>query len=263
MPQQLDLFSVIGKSPDPPSSALGRHLDSAGLDDASLAAAIPQAGITVAAALASEAGRRRLAAAVPALRELCRRLTGIGADRPVPEQIAALEALAAIGGAEARGAVAWMIAKAVVIGPTLTVALDVAARLGAIVPPQLVAGLLRHDDPMMRANACRCARPGPAAIPLLLELLTDLTRDVRTAAACALGRMGRTEARPVLLEQLAASPSSEVIDAVAAIADERCIVLLARTARVLPGLAEAALDALDAIGHPRAEELAAKLRSTA
>ena len=52
-------------------------------------------------ALAAEAGRRRLAAAVPSLETLCRRFSGFGIDRMVPEQAAALQALAAIGGREA------------------------------------------------------------------------------------------------------------------------------------------------------------------
>ncbi|MBF0394488.1 MAG: hypothetical protein HQL38_17570, partial [Alphaproteobacteria bacterium] len=54
-------------------------------DDA-IIAAIPDSGMADAPPLAAEAGRRRLAAAVPALERLCRRLTGHGRVRLVPEQ---------------------------------------------------------------------------------------------------------------------------------------------------------------------------------
>jgi len=54
---------------------------------------------------ATEAGRRRLVGAVVALEALCRRFRGFGAEHPVPEQTAALETLAEIGGTEAARAV--------------------------------------------------------------------------------------------------------------------------------------------------------------
>src|SRR5439155_26663433 len=73
------------------------------LDDPALIAAIPTSGLADALALAAEAGNRKLA---PALDGLCNRFTGFGADRPIPEQIAAVRALAAIGGPGAAQAVA-------------------------------------------------------------------------------------------------------------------------------------------------------------
>jgi hypothetical protein len=81
--------------------------------------------------LAAEAGRRRLAAAVPSLETLCRRFSGFGIDRMVPEQAAALEALSAIGGREAARAVSRLIVRAVVQGPTLNLAVSTAARIGS------------------------------------------------------------------------------------------------------------------------------------
>src|SRR5437016_795789 len=96
--QQLDLFSDAGIRTHRPS--LGRagqvRPAPADFDDAALIAAIPEAGFEDAPALAAEAGRRRLASAVPALEALCRRFAGYGVDRMVPEQEAALQALAAI-----------------------------------------------------------------------------------------------------------------------------------------------------------------------
>jgi hypothetical protein len=83
----------------------------AALDDAALIAAIPTAGLSHAPALAAEAGGRKLASAVPALENLCNRFTAFGADRPVPEQNAAVRALAAIGGPKAAQAVARLLTR--------------------------------------------------------------------------------------------------------------------------------------------------------
>lgn len=64
---------------------------------------------------------------------------------------------------------------------------------------------------------------------------------------------------PVLTRLLQNAPSRDVIEAVTPIADEDCVILLARTARTLPQLAEVALDALEVIDHPRAAQLFARL----
>ena len=81
------------------------------LDDPALIAAIPTSGLADGLALAAEAGSRKLAPAVPALEGLCNRFTGFGADRPIPEQIAAVRALAAIGGPGAAQAVARLLTR--------------------------------------------------------------------------------------------------------------------------------------------------------
>lgn len=258
--RQLDLFSATGIDAEcqpqrPPGSPTLPA--AAEPDDDALMAAIPASGLADASALAREAGRRRLVAAVPVLERLCQRFTGFGVDRTVPEQVAALEALIMIGDTEAAKAVARIIARHVVQGPTLTVAVAAAARLQSSLPADVVAVLLRHADAGIRADACRCAGAWPEAIPIFIDLLDDLDADVRTAAACALGRMGRPEARAALARLLRVAPSPEVIDAVTLLADEECVILLARIARTVPHHADAALDALDAIDHPRTAQLIA------
>jgi HEAT repeat protein len=97
------------------------------------------------------------------------------------------------------------------------------------------------------------------AIPILVDLMDDLDSRVSGSAACALGHLGRPEARPALIRLLGTAPSPEVIDAVAPVADEDCVVLLARIARTKPGIARAAGDALDRIDHPRAAQVLAAL----
>jgi HEAT repeats len=111
----------------------------------------------------------------------------------------------------------------------------------------------------VRADACRCAGPWSAVLQVLLDLADDGDSDVRVAAACALGRMGRHEARQALNRLLRDAPSLEVIEAIPAIADEDCIILLGRLLRTRPGLASVARDALEIIDHPRARQIVASM----
>jgi len=268
MPErQLDFFSDIdvGVEQGPPPSessppSVRRALAVSEIDDAALIAAIPGADLAGSAMLAAEAGRRRLAAAVPALAMLCRRFAGFGGRRPIAEQAAAIEALAMIGGREAAHAVSQLIERAVVQEATLPIAVSAAARLGATLSPEALRRLLRHAEPGIRADACRCSRLLPEMILILIDLLDDLDRRVAVAAACALGRMGRIEARPHLKLLLRDDPSEEIIDAASSIADEECAVLLGRIARSTPTLAYAAVISLENIDHACAARIAAAFR---
>jgi HEAT repeat protein len=259
--QQLDLFAVDRGDVDAGGSRAEPALDPTQLTDEALIAALPGAGLSAASSLSAEAARRRLAGAVPSLEKLCRRLTGFGADRSVPEQVAALEALAEIGGEAARQAVARLVAHRTVQGPTLATALNAAARLGASLPPSRLGELLDDADPTVRTAACRCVRAAGPHLGLLIELLDDLHREVANAAAMALGRVGRVEARPLLMTLLLREPCAEVIEALAPIADEEVIVTFGRVARAMPDLAHPVLDALDQLGDCRAARVAAALRA--
>jgi HEAT repeat protein len=255
--QQPDLFTYHGNhgerlSPETPRTP---PIALATLDDAALITAIPTAGLIDAPAFAEEAGNRKLAAAVPALEGLCNRFTAFGTDHPVPEQIAAVRALAAIGGPGAAQAVTRLLTRRVISGPGLRVAVAAAVELRCTLPPALQSALLRHDDPAIRADACRCARATPEIIALLIDLLEDLHEPVAIAAALALGRMSRAEARPLLLRVLLTAPTEEAIATAAEVADEECIVLIGRIARTVPALSAAALDALAAIDNPLAARI--------
>ena len=213
-----------------------------------------------ACALAAEAGRRRLGDAVTALVALCNRFVGFGVDFSVPEQVAALEALGAIGGPEASRSVSQMIGKGIVQGPNLAAAATAASRLRVVLPPDVALPLLRHANPSVRAAACACVRAGGDIEATLIELLTDLNGEVATAAACALGEAGRVEARDPLKRYLIEKPSPRVIEALAGVADEEAIVLLARIGRRRSELANSVLSALDEIDHARATAAASGLR---
>jgi HEAT repeat protein len=225
-----------------------------------LIAAIPDSNLADSIALAAEASRRRLALAVPSLETLCRRFSGFGIDRMVPEQAAALQALAAIGGREAAQAVSQLIVRRVVQGPTLNLAVSTAARIGSTLPTDVLRSLLRHPDPGIRASVCGCARRRQELISVMIDLLDDLNQGVARSAACARGQIGRVEARPMLAKLLREEPSEEVIDAVSSIADEECMVQLGRIARTSPGLSDAALNALEDIDQPRAIAIATAVR---
>ena len=257
---QLDLFAdrppTQGSSNAPPAQRLAPE----SLSDAALIAALPDAVLADACALAAEAGRRRLNGAVTALVTLCNRFVGFGVDRKVAEQAAALEALAAIGGPDASRSVGQMIAKGIVQGPTLAVAVTAASQLGVIFPPGVALMLLRHSIPSVRASACSCVRAGRDIAATLVDLLRDLDPEVSTAAACALGRMGRAEARIHLKRCLNERPSPRVIEALAGVADEEAVIFLARIGRARPELAASVLSALDEIDHTRAAAAASGLR---
>jgi HEAT repeat protein len=258
---QLDLFSeAAARAETPPASIAGQSVAAVDRDDAALIAAIPEARLADFSLLAAEAGRRRLAGAIPALAALCRRFAGFGADRIVPEQAAALRALAAIGGHDAGQAVSGLISLAIVQGPTLAIAVAAAARLHSRLPTDILSSLLQHADPAIRAAACRCPGRSPEIIARLLGLLDDRDRTVAHSAACALGRLGRSDARPALKELLREGPSRDVVKSVSAIADEECMVLLGRVARTRPELTDAALEALESIDHPQADRIAATIR---
>jgi HEAT repeats len=260
--EQLDLFSGSGVPPPAHAVPEARPLRTspAELNDADLLASIPGSVLAGGPSLAAEAGRRRLATAIPVLEDYCHRFAGFGTQRALPEQIAALDALAAIGGPEAARSVARIISRGWVQGPTLATAVAAAAQLGSHLRTDTVLALLRHADPAIRADACRLARSGPEVITTLAELLDDLHRDVCIEAACALGRMGRPEAAPLLKQALRRAASQLVIEAIPPVADEECVVLLGRIARASPDLAAAARDALAAIEAPLAARLLERLR---
>jgi hypothetical protein len=259
--RQLDLFAVYRADAEADGSRAEAALDPTQLTDEALIAALPDAGLSAASSLAAEASRRRLATAVLPLERLCRRMTGFGADGLVPEQVAALEALADIGGEAARQAVARLVAHRTVQGPTLATALNAAARLGSSLPPSRLGELLGDADPTVRAAACRCVRSAGTHLRVLIELLDDLHREVANAAARALGCIGRVEGRPLLMGLLRHEPSAEIIEALAPIADEEVIVTLGRIARLRPDLAKLVLDTLDQLGDTRATKVAAALRA--
>jgi len=263
--RQLDLFDASGRAAAPSSTPADRpRLVAEALDDFDLVGAIPGASLEDCHGVTREAVRRRLGIAVPALEALCRRFRGFGLEHTVPEQVAALRALAGLGGPAAAAAVTRIVAGDVVQGPGLIEAMRAAAALHCRLPADKCLALLRHPDPIVRAHAADLAGPRADIIAPIVAVLVDLLQDIHgavaRAAACALGRMGRGEARPMLVAMLRDDPSADVIDAVAAVADEQIVVLLGRIARTRPDLSPLATAALEDIDDPRAATLTSSLR---
>lgn len=211
--------------------------------------------------LAAEAGRRRLEAALPALQALCRRFKGFGRHAAASEQRAALEAFAAIGGPAARIALQTLMREDVFPPPALHWVARAAARLGCRLPVAAALQLLRDPEPEVRADAAACAPVSSETTKVLTELLRDHSAAVAEAAACALARMGRPEARPVLLRILEGDPTEEAIEAATFVPNETIIVMLGRIARGGPALAPAAMAALREIEDARAARLISVLEA--
>ena len=257
---QLDLF---GDRPERNPTAGGVSATAIAperLSDGDLISAISNVTLADALAITAEAGKRRLSAAVPALVSLCKRFVGYGAASVVTEQVAALNALGAIGGQEASRAVSDLIAKNIVQGPTLVTALTVASQLGVALPGDIALRLLRNPDTSLRSAACGCVRAGHEIIAELVSMMGDPNAEVAIASACALGRMGRTEALGHLKRHLVERPSLRLVEALGRVADDEAIVLLGRAGRARRELTESVISALEEIESPRALSAADALR---
>ncbi|MBV8409898.1 MAG: HEAT repeat domain-containing protein [Alphaproteobacteria bacterium] len=261
--EQLDLFDeAVRPAPTPlPLPTAPHTVDAAALDDDGLLDGLADLPMEQCLERVREIGRRKLSAACVPLEGLCLRHAGFGRTRIVPEQAAAIEAMIAIGGGEAGAAVGRLIGREIIGGPGLSLAFFAADLLRFPLQEDVVRKHLRHDDPAIRCAAARCVRAGPQLAPILIELLDDLHGDVQVAAACALGRLGAMEARPLLKRCLQEDPTLEVIDASAGIADHEIIVFFRRLAASRPELSAAVMDALESADDPTADKVLAELRA--
>jgi hypothetical protein len=173
---QLDLFCDRPNFDRPPNSVSLQPFLPQELSDEGLIAALLEATLADACALAAEAGKRRLGAAIPAFIALCNRFVGYGIDVEVPEQAAALEALGVIGGPEASRAVVQLIVRKIV-------AITVASQVGGVFPKDIALALLRDSNPSVRALACACVRAGYEVVATLIAMLDDSAGEVSAAAA--------------------------------------------------------------------------------
>ena len=279
-PQQLDLFAkeqtrgkpprLASPRPPPPAAPQSTTEDSiatdaeraavASMTDATLIVSINAEPLGLRLVAIEEIGRRRSVEAVPALARGCRLFMGLSDAEIVPEQIAAIEALAAIGGREAALALAEIIDEQVMVGPGLLNALVAAARLGSVLAHEAMISLFRSDDDAIRAAACRLVRGRPGEVAQIRLMLTDRSPRVRLAAACCLGGLGHQDVRPALLAAADLSPTLEVIEGLAGVIDSDTVVRLGRVARLAPEWREAILAVLDDCDLPSATKIAAGLR---
>lgn len=265
--RQLDLFAERGgveprHSPrTAASSASAPAVDTLSGDD--LLELIPNVGPSNVETVCSEVVSRSLQAAVPALEALWRRFSGFGIEKPLPEQLAVVDTLARLGGADARSALRRIVLWKGLPASLLPAALQTAESAGLALPAPFVAPLLDHEDAAVRGAAFALAASANVPADHLHACLFARSAADRRAAAVALGLRGDSRARQPLVEELERSPSPEIIEAVAAVWDDDAIVRLGRCARRHPRLAGAVLDALREIGSPRAEVVARQVQTHA
>ena len=265
-PSQPDLFAERGtvtprRAPAPMASCAATPVETLTADE--LLELVPKAGPSNVEAVCAQVVARSLEAAVPALEALWWRFTGFGIERPLREQLAVVDTLARLGRTDARSALRRIVLSKALPASLLPGALQAAAQAGLALPAGFVGPLLGHGDTEVRAAAFALAARADVPADRLREGLFDRSAANRRLAAIALGLRGDARARRPLYDELARSPSTEVIEAVAAVWDDDAIVHLGRCARRHPRLAGAVLDALRDIGSPRAKAVAGNLESAA
>ena len=176
---------------------------------------------------------------MPALEELWRRFAGYGIGAPLVEQRAVLGTLAQLDCGAARAALKGIVLSGGLPASLLSAALRAAADAGLALPAAFVGPLLDHGDIAVREPAF-----------------------IRRSGALALGNLGDAGAREALIEELIRNPSGEVIEALAAIADDDVIVHLGRCAECHPAFVDIVLDILREMGSAKAARLARRLEAS-
>ncbi len=185
--------------------------------------------------LIAEVARRGDRAAAPKLVQLCRRHAGFDRSLTVPEVVAALKALAAIGAAETAPAILRLVEQDA-LGPAST-----AAALGYFTAVRhrpagrLLAPCLEHAVPEIRAAACALAAAigDRDSIDVLVKLRTDFHPAVADGALLALGHLGHRPAKFALEDRLRDALPEQIpgiVEALGAVADEETAVSLGRVA---------------------------------
>ncbi|MCY3597636.1 MAG: hypothetical protein OXG71_09425, partial [Rhodospirillales bacterium] len=231
------------------------------LPDSELIEQVVHANLSTVDALTEEIVTRSLTAAVPALERLWRRFHGFGTNRPFREQNAVLETLARLNSPDADSAL-----RRIALGPNvpaslLPVVLRAAADKRLELPASFVAGLLDHEDAVIREPAFALAITANVPVLRLRIGLSDQLISIRRDAAVALAIQGDSSGRDVLIAMLAHAPSIELIDALGAVGDDEAIVALGRCAMNFSDLAPRIVTILRDLDSPRAERLASRLEA--
>ena len=231
------------------------------LTDEELLKRVPHAGPSDVDAICAQLVDRSLEASVPALKELWRRFIGFGIERPLREQLAVVDTLARLESTDARAALRRIALSRSLPASLKPAVLRAAAHARIELPAAFVGSFLRHGDDTVREAAFALAVRSNVAAERLRAGLKDRSATNRRLAAIALGLQGDVTVRQPLYQELARSPSDEVIEAIVEVWDDDAIVHLGRCARRRPQFTRSVLDALREIGSPRAETVARQLKS--
>jgi hypothetical protein len=185
--------------------------------------------------LIREVERRREATAVPLLVRVCRRHAGFDRSRAVPEVVAALKALTAVGATDAAPAILRLVEQNALGHASVAAALRYFASVRHRPATVLLSPHLNHDEAEVREAACTLAAVigTRSNIERLLELCKDTSAEVIDAALIALGQLGHRPVKTVLESRLQTAAIDEIpkiVDALIPVSDEETAVSLGRLA---------------------------------
>ncbi len=183
--------------------------------------------------LIAEVERRREATAAPLLVRVCRRHAGFDRSRAVPEVVAALEALTAVGAADAAPAIIRLVEQGALGHASVAAALRYFASVRHRPAAVLLRPHLDHDEAEVREAACTLAAVigKRRNIERLLELCKDTSAEVIDAALIALGNLGHRPVKKVLESRLQTAAIDEIpkiVDALVPVSDEETAIGLGR-----------------------------------
>ena len=233
------------------------------LDDQEVLARIPIASLAQVQALCEQVQARGIDDdAVPALEALWKRFFGFGVNGPLREQRCALNALAKVGTASSRQALARIVVDPDLFDALLPLALKCATEANLALPEESVRHWLEDSRPGVRECAFALARNCSTPVPkhVLETGLVDSDALVRRACLLTMGRFGHDAAKPGLLAELERNPTSEVVTALAGILDGDIVTRLGRCAMTHERLRGQIIEELECSDEPRVARIVERLR---
>ncbi len=184
-------------------------------------------------ALIAEVERRREATAAPLLVRVCRRHAGFDRSRAVPEVVAALNALTAVGAADAAPAIMRLVEQGALGHASVAAALRYFASVRHRPAAVLLHPYLDDDEAEVREAACTLAAVigTRSNIERLLELCKDTSAEVIDAALIALGNLGHRPVKKVLesrLQTAAIDKIPKIVEALVPVSDAETAVSVGR-----------------------------------
>ena len=259
-PEQWDLFGERGTgcSTIAPSSA---EVDPKDLDDQKLIEQIPKANLSNIHTLCTQIVERDLGdEAVPGLVALWNRFKGFGIISPLPEQRLALQTLGEIGTLAAQTEIRKILAGPPLPDSLLPVALHAATTAKLNPPLRYITPWLEHEAPLVRALAFTLIQTANPSLNILETGLSDPEPSVRRAALITAGNMGLPVAKAGLLGELRKNPTSQILQALFAIADEEIIVITGRFALENTRFHDLIINELTELEDPKASKIVRRIK---
>jgi hypothetical protein len=259
-PKQWDLFGERGveRSDIAPKNV---EADPKTLDDQELIEQVPKAKLSNIHSLCTQIAERDLGdAVVPGLVALWNRFKGFGITSSLPEQRLALQTLGAIGTRAAQTEISKILVDPGLPDSLLPVALQAATTVALNLPQRQIIPWLEHEAPMVRALAFTLIQAANPPLKILETGLTDPDPSVRRAALVTAGNLGHQVAKADLLTEFRRNPTSQIIRALLAIADEEVIVITGGFALENQIHQALIVEELSALDDPKAAKIAKRIK---